>query len=102
MKDDNGNFTRRKFATSPMDFRALATGCGQTMDMSEDSGDARRRRIMANPSKLSKAGIACAPIAEGWQPDPEGMDPEDLNAMNYGEVTAGDEPPEPDHPWRRG
>jgi hypothetical protein len=98
MKDNTGNFTRRKFATPPMDFRALATGCGQTMHMSEDSGEARRAKIMANPSKLSKAGIACAPTNEGWQ-----QDPADADEVSYQPtLDAFDEPPEPAHPWRRG
>lgn len=99
MKDDNGNFTRRRFATPPADFRAIATGCGQTLDMSEDSGNARRARILANPSKLSRAGIASAPAGEGWGP----TDQEDLAETGmYPTLDAFDEPPEPRHPWRRG
>lgn len=101
MKQDNGNFTRRRFATPPADFRALATGSGQSMDMSQDSGNMRRGRILANPSLLSKKGITMAPTGEGWSQDPE-VDVEDLAALNDCEVHAGDEPPEPPHPWRRG
>lgn len=99
MKDDTGNFTRRRFATPPADFRALATGCGQSMDMSEDSGNARRAKILANPSKLSKAGIASAPVNEGWGP----TDQEDLaETASWSVLDADDELPEAPHPWRRG
>lgn len=102
MKQDNGNFTRRRFATPPADFRALATGSGQSMDLSQDSGNMRRLRITSNPSKASRAGIASAPIGEGWSPQDPEMDMDDLGALNDCEVHAGDEPPEPAHPWRRG
>jgi len=71
MKNPSPSSTHRARATDPECFRAIATGIGQTLQASEYTGEARKRRVRETAG--TRSTIDMAPPAEGFGRDPDDM-----------------------------